>query len=544
MGGCNFQETMSLLDLLKDGAKHFSGVEEAVLKNIDACRDLSNIVRTSLGPNGMNKMVINHLEKLFVTSDAATIMKELEVVHPAAKMVVTASKQMETEIGDSTNMVVILCGELLQQAASLIYQGLPLADIIAGYKKALEKTLETLSDLEVDCVKDVSVLDDIKKPLKTTIASKLYGYEDFLSGLVAQACINVLPENRSQFNVDNIRVCKVTGGGVTDSVLIRGFAVPKTCEGNIRRVKDAKVVVLGGPLEPTKPETKTTVLMTKPEEILAYDKDEEKIMEETIKFLADAGVNVVVVGGTVASIALHYCEQYKIMVVKENSKFQLRRIARTVGAAGMIRIAGKPTPEEIGSCDEVAVEEVGSTKVIFFRNSSSRCQVSTLLIRGSTQNILDNVERAVDDAVSVFKCIVKDGRLVPGAGATEIELAKRLSSFGESAPGLDQYAINKFAEAFEVIPRTLAENAGADATALVTSLIASHQQGNWKDGIDVDELKVSNTQDLQIFDPMVAKHWMIKLAGDTATTILQIDQIIMMEVAGGPKVPEMGARDA
>jgi len=535
---------MSLVDLLKEGTRHFSGLEEAILKNIEACSELSTIVRTSLGPNGMNKMVINMHDKLFVTSDAATIMQELDVVHPAAKMVVMASKQMEVEIGDYTNTVVILSGELLQQAASLIYQGLHVNDIITGYGKALDKSLAFLEELEVEQVKDLTNIEEVQKALRTAIAAKLYGYEDFLAPLVAQACVNVLPENSKNFNVDNIRVCKILGQGVTDSYLVRGFAAPKTAEGTIRRVVNAKVAILGGPLEPVKPETKAVVLMTKPEELLNYNKDEEQIMEEMVKHLADAGVNVIVVGGNVASIALHYCELYKIMVIKENSKFQLRRIARTVGAAGMIRLAGKPTAEEIGSCDEVSIEEVGSTKVVFFRNNSSKCDISTIIIRGSTQNIIDNVERAIDDGVNVFKTIIRDPRLVPGAGATEVELAKRLTAFAGSSPGLDQYAINKFAEAFEVIPRTLAENAGTDALALVTSLIASHEQGNSNDGIDVDEGKVGSAADLKVFDSLLGKHWMIKLAADTAITVLMVDQIIMMKTAGGPKVPQMGARDA
>lgn len=534
---------MSLVDLLKEGARHFSGLEEAILKNIDACRELSAIVRTSLGPNGMKKMVINSHDKLFVTSDASTIIQELDVIHPAAKMVVTASKQMESEIGDNTNMVVIFCGELLQQAASLLNQGLHVNDIITGYNKALEKTLSYLEELEADRVGDVRDIEQLQKPLKSAIAAKMWGQEDFIAPIVAQAVLNILPQNAESFNVDNIRVCKVLGGGVSDSFLVRGFVLTKTVEGTIRRVKDAKVVVLGGNLEPTKPETKAVVLMTKPEELLALDKDEEQLMEESIKFLVDAGVNVVVVGGNVAAIALHYCEKYKIMVIKENSKFQLRRIARATGAVGLLRIAGKPTAEEIGLCDEVAMEELGSTKVVFFRNNSSRCQVSTIVIRGSTQHIIENVERAVDDAVNVAKVMIRDPRLVAGAGATEIELAKRLLNDAAS-PGLDQYAVNKFAEAFEVIPRTLAENAGTDATYLVTSLIASHQQGNKFDGIDVEEGKIGNAVDLKVYDTFLGKHWMIKLATDVTLTILLVDQIIMMKTAGGPKPPQMGgARD-
>merc|ERR1711977_224059 len=265
---------------------------------------------------------------------------------------------------------------------------------------------------------------------------------------------------------------------------------------------------------------KGTVLLTNAEDLLSYSKGEEEIMEQAIKEIADAGVNVIVAGGAVSSLAMHYCERFKILVIKENSKFQLRRICRTTGACGLLRL-GKPTAEELGSCDEVSVEEIGSTKVTVFRNNSDRCKVSTIIVRGSTQNILDDVERAIDNAVNVFKAAVRDGRLVPGAGAVQIELAKRLIPIGEASPGLDQYAIAKFAEALQIIPRTLSGNAGYDATALVTSLVASHQQGNSSDGIDVDEGCVKSAVELGIYDLLIGIHWALKLAADTAVTILQ-----------------------
>jgi len=245
----------------------------------------------------MKKMVINHLEKLFVTSDAATIMKELEVVHPAAKMIVLASKQMASEVGDNTNLVVILCGELLKQAASLISLGLPISDIISGYNKALDHSLEFLEEMTVDTISDVRNLDQITKPLKTAIASKVYGWEDIIAPLTAQACLHILPKNPKDFVVDNIRICKILGAGVSDSCLIRGFALPKNSEGTIKHVSNAVIAVYGGPLEPSKSETKGTVLLTTANELLSYSKGEEEIMEEAIKEIADAGTNVIVADG-------------------------------------------------------------------------------------------------------------------------------------------------------------------------------------------------------------------------------------------------------
>jgi len=533
---------MALSDLLKEGTKHLSGKSEAVIQNIEAVKNLSEITRTSLGPHGMNKMVINHLEKLFVTNDAATILKELDVIHPAAKIAVLSSQMQETEIGDGTNFVLIFVGELLQKAEALIIKGLHTSEIIAGYTKAGKKAQAILEELTVLTIDDVRNVEQVTRALKSTIAAKQYGYEDLLAPMIAKACIQVLPKNPKNFNVDNVRVAKILGGGVLDTSVIKGHVVTRDAESTTKHVKMGKLAIFAAGIENAKPETKDTVLIKNAEQLLDYNKGEERAMEDVVNKLVDAGVNVVVSGGAISEIAMHFLERHKMMVVKVLSKFELRRIAKAVGATPLVRL-GAPTPEEMGHCDIVSTEEIGSTRVTIFRQESEDSGISTIVVRASTQNILDDIERAVDDGVNVFKGIIRDGRFVPGAAATEIELARALAAFGDSTPGLAQHAIKRYAEAFEVIPRTIAENAGLDATDIISNLYAAHQKGDKNVGIDVEEGEVKDAVALDVLDLLLTKASAIRLATDAAVTILRVDQIIMSKPAGGPKPPQQGPRD-
>jgi len=537
------QNISSLKSMLKEGTEHFSGIDAAVMRNIEAGKELSKIVRTSMGPNGMNKMVINRNSKLFVTNDASTIISELEVMHPAAKMIVLASKQQEQEVGDMTNTVVIMAGELLQQAEALLRMGLHVNDVVTGYTAAAEKALELIVDLEAEKVDDIRDKEKAVRFIRSSVASKQYGREESLSQTIATACASVLPENAKSFNVDNVRCCKVLGGGVTDTAVVNGFVLPKNSHGTIKEVKNAKVAVIACGLEMAKTETKGTVLIKSAKDLKEFSVGEEHLMEEIIKEIVDAGVNVIVSGGGVSDLAMHYCEKYKIMVVKESSKFQLRRLCKASGCRPLTRL-GKPMPEEVGTCDEVAIEEIGSTKVCVFRNTLD-AGISTIVIRGSTQNILDDVERCVDDGVSTYKLMVRDQRMVAGAGAFEIELARRLRPFGDAVPGLDQYAFKRFAEALEVIPRTIAENAGLNAPAMISSLYAAHEAGNVNAGIDIATGEVADAVELGVLDSLLGRYYALKLASDAAITILRVDEIIMAKPAGGPKPPSQqgGPRD-
>ncbi len=464
----------------------YDSEDGAVLRNIDACRTISSTVQTSLGPYGRNKIVINHLQKMILTSDAATILRELDVVHPAAKLVVMASQQQEAEMGDATNLVIVLAGELLKKAEDLLRMGLKTSDVIRGYELAQKFALEELENLEVDKVEDMRSQSELSKAIRTVIASKQNGSEDFLANMVAEAVLSVLPKNPVNFNVDNIRVVKIMGGSLEQSRVVKGMVFGREPDGSVKKATRAKVGVFSCPIDTSQTETKGTVLLHNAKEMLDFTKGEETQLESHIKELYDSGLRVVVAGSTVGELAMHYLNRFGILVIRILSKFELRRLCRVVGATPLARL-GAPMPDEMGSVDIVETLEIGGDRVTVFRQENETTRTATLVLRGATQNHLDDIERAVDDGVNVVKAITRDPRLVPGAGATEMQLVERIQAFGEKTPGLAQYSIRKYGEAFEVIPRTLAESAGLDATEVLSRLYTAHsKKSDWNTGVDIE----------------------------------------------------------
>ncbi|RHY31570.1 hypothetical protein DYB32_003373 [Aphanomyces invadans] len=549
-----FNPAAGLSGLLKEGHKHFEGVDEAVAKNIDAVKQLADISRTSLGPNGMRKLVINHLDKIFVTSDTATIVQELEVVHPAAKMVVMAAKMQQTEYGDATNLVVSIAGELLMQAAGLLRMGLHASEIVTGYKKAYEKALEILNTLELHTIRDLRNQAELEKIIRPVVGAKQYGYEDVLAKLIAEACLNVFPNKPKapKVNVDNIRVTKIMGGNVFDSRVVKGMVVQRDTEGSVKKAESAKVAVFGCGIEVSSTEAKSTVLIKTADELMNYNKGEEQRLDEAIRAISESGATVVIAGGSISEMALHFLEKYNLMSIRIQSKWELRRLCRAVNATALVRL-GAPTPEEMGFCDHVAVQEVGGKKITVFRQDEEDAKMATIILRASTDNVLNDLERAIGKCCGVgflckrpggySSCVVKaackDGRFVAGGGATEIEVARQIEAFGNTTPGLDQYAIKKFAEALEIVPRMLAENAGQQGTQVISSLYAAHGAGKPNAGVDVEcESEtgvVENMLAANVVDHLETKKAALRLGADAAITVLRVDQIIMAKAAGGPK---------
>lgn len=417
--------------------------------------------------------------------------------------------------------------------------------------------VDTLIELVVDEVKDLRSHRELAKAIRTVIASKQNGSEDFLADMVAEAVLAVLPKQPVNFNVDNIRVVKIMGGSLEQSKVVKGMVFGREPDGSVKKAKNAKVGVFSCPIDISQTETKGTVLLHNAKEMMDFTKGEESQLETSIKGLHDSGLRVVVAGATVGELALHYLNRFGILVVKVLSKFELRRLCRVVGATPLARL-GAPMPDEMGKVDVVETLEIGGDRVTVFRQENDATRTATLVIRGATQNHLDDIERAIDDGVNVVKAITRDAKLVPGAGATEMQLIERISAFGEKTPELSQYAIKKYAEAFEVIPRTLAESAGLDATEVLASLYAAHHKSSsrnedsdeddddddededWTMGVDVENEDGTGTLDAKeegILDLLVSKQWAIRLATEAARTVLSVDQIIVARQAGGPKPP-------
>jgi len=487
----------------------------------------------------MNKMIINHLDKLFVTSDSATIIKEMEVQHPAAKMVVMASDMQEKEIGDGSNFVICLAGSLLTEAAELIKMGLHPSEILHGYEIASQKSMEYLKDMGVWKVnkKDMT-LETLRQAIKTVVASKLLGFEDALAPLIAKACLTVLPTNPYNFNVDNVRVQKILGGSIHDSEVIKGVVIPQGVIGSLKEVKNAKIAIYTCSIAPAETETKGTVLIHNAKELMNYNVSEEKELEKTIKAIKDSGVDVIVTGGTVDDMAKHFLVKFGIMCLKLTSKFELRRLCRAVKARPIVTL-GPCMPEHQGFCSRVHVREVGSrTVTVFTQEEKDESTVATILLRASTHNVLNDVERAIDDGVNLVKAMGKQMpcEFVPGGGATEIALAAKLQQFGSKSSGLDQYAIKHFGKALEVVPTVLAENAGYDAMEILSQLYAAHAKGQSTTGVDIKSKGVCDMKEKGVLDLMLTKQQAIKLASDAVITILRVDQIIVAKPAGGPKM--------
>eukprot|EP00058_Branchiostoma_floridae_P005088 XP_002590576.1 hypothetical protein BRAFLDRAFT_114782 [Branchiostoma floridae] len=500
-----------LAQMLKDGSKTYHGLEEAVYRNIDACRELAKTTRTAYGPNGkvMKQSPGNRTQVLQLTCTNSS-------PKPLGQKVLTSW----------TGQLVVLephCYTRFQKYFSASF---------------LASTRPCYGDLVCGEVKDLRKSEEVFKVIRTAVASKQYGNEDFLSNLITKACIMVHPK-KSAFNVDSVRVCKMLGCGVYQSTVIQGMVFKREAESDLVKAKDAKIVVYTCPFDMGNTETKGTVLIKTAKELMDFSKGEEGLMDAMVKSIADTGAKVVVSGGKVADMALHYANKYGLMVVRLNSKFDLRRLCKAVGATALPRLT-QPTAEELGHCDMVYSDEIGEDKVVVFKQEKEESALATIVIRGSTENIMDDIERAIDDGVNNFKVITRDQRLLPGAGATEIELARQLASYAETCPGLEQYAIMKYAEAFESLVKALAENCGIKSQELIANLYAEHQQGRKNVGFDNEGegVAVKDVAEANILEPFLTKMWGIRLASNAAATVLKVDQIIMSKPAGGPKPRE------
>lgn len=430
----------------------------------------------------------------------------------------TVPSDRHFQMGDATNLVLILAGELLKKAESLLTMGLHPSEVVMGYEMAVEKGRK---ELEGDMIlKDLSEIagipsqSDLAASIAPSLASKQPGSEEFLSNLVAEAALAVMPTTMKDFNVDSIRVVKVLGSGMSASRVIRGMVFGREPEGIVKKATKAKVAVFSCGIDISQTETKGTVLLKKAEELLEFSRGEEKQLEAIIREIADSGVNVVVAGSSVGDLALHYLNRFNIAVIKVLSKFDLRRLCRVMGATPLARL-GAPTPEEAGSVDVFETVEIGGDRVSVFRQESGeRTRTATIVLRGATANHLDDLERSLDDGINTVRILLRDGRLVAGAGAAEIELARRVAEFGEKTPGLAQHAIRRWAEALEVVPKTLAENAGLNAEDVISALYKAHGEGKQDVGVDIDGENAGtlSTKQANLLEPFAAKDWALKLA--------------------------------
>lgn len=361
-------------------------------------------------------------------------------------------------------------------------------------------------------------------------------YSEKFSKLLADACVKILPKDSNRFNDDHIRLSKILGGSIEDSMVLRGLVVnrsPESSNHDLSTLKNVKVAVFNCPFDPNSGETKGTVLFKNKDELLNYNTTEEDYAKKLAEQVVASGAKVLIVGGSISELCLHYLNSFGVFVLRIMSKFELKRICKALNASPLASL-GQPSQEELGFVDLVEVKEIGSTKVVLLHKDNENTKLVSLILRGPTNTLLDDLERSLANGVSAFKQMLDDARYVPGACSTEAYLYNTLESYGNKLTGMEQYSVTKFAQAFEGFIRVLSGNAGLDPNTSIPDLLSKNVEGA-KSGVDVLNGALGNNEDLKVFDSLSCKMNAIRLATQTAMTILRIDQIIMSKPAGGPK---------
>ncbi|AJC71554.1 thermosome subunit [Thermococcus guaymasensis DSM 11113] len=512
--------------ILPEGTQRYVG-RDAQRLNILAARIIAETVRTTLGPKGMDKMLVDSLGDIVITNDGATILDEMDIQHPAAKMMVEVAKTQDKEAGDGTTTAVVIAGELLRKAEELLDQNIHPSIIIKGYALAADKAQEILDQIAKDV--DVDDVEMLKKAAVTAITGKAAEEErEYLAEIAVEAVRQVAEKVDGTYKVDldNIKFEKKEGGSVRDTKLIRGVVIDKEVvhPGMPKRVENAKIALINEALEVKETETDAEIRITSPEQLQAFLEQEEKMLREMVDKIKEVGANVVFVQKGIDDLAQHYLAKYGIMAVRRVKKSDMEKLAKATGAKIVTNVRDL-TAEDLGEAELVEQRKVAGENMIFVEGCKNPKAV-TILIRGGTEHVVDEVERALEDAVKVVKDIVEDGKIVAAGGAPEIELAIKLDEYAKEVGGKEQLAIENFAEALKVIPRTLAENAGLDPIETLVKVIAAHKEKGPTIGIDVFEGEPADMMERGVIAPVRVTKQAIKSASEAAIMILRIDDVI------------------
>ncbi len=510
--------------VLKEGTQRETG-REAQKKNIEVAKAIADAVRTTLGPKGMDKMLVDSLGDIVITNDGATILKEIDVAHPTAKMMVEVAKSQDTEVGDGTTTAVVLAGELLKNAEELLDQNVHPTVITNGYHLAAEKALEILPELGIKVDSD----ELLKEIAMTAMTGKNVGdAKEYLADLAVKAVKSVAEEINGKISVDidNIKVEKKQGGGITDTELIDGIVLDKekVHPRMPKRIENAKIALINTGFEVKKTEISAKIQISDPSQIQAFLDQEAEEIRKMVEKVKEVGANVVLCQKAIDDLAQHYMAKYGIYAVRRIKKSDMEKLAKATGAK-IVTNLDDLSPEDLGYAEVVEERKIGEDNMTFVMGCKNPKSVS-ILIRGGTEHVVDEVERALHDALKVVGVAMEDGVAVPGGGAAEIELAMRLREYAPSVGGREQLAIEKFADSLEIVPRTLAENAGLDAIDIMMKLKAEHQKGNKHAGVDVFDGKIANMIEKKVVEPLRVKKQAIESATEVATMILRIDDVI------------------
>ena len=524
--------------VLKEGTERETG-KTAQKKNIEVAKTIADAVRTTLGPKGMDKMLVDSIGDIVITNDGATILKEIDAAHPTAKMMVEVAKSQDTEVGDGTTTAVVLAGELLKSAEELLDQNVHPTVITNGYHLAAEKALELLPELGIKVDGD----EILKEIAITAMTGKNVGdAKEYLADLAVKAVKAVAEEINGKSSVDvdnNVKVEKKQGGGITDTELIDGIVLDKekVHPRMPKRIENAKIALINTGFEVKKTEISAKIQISDPSQIQAFLDQESEEIKKMVEKVREVGANVVLCQKAIDDLAQHYMAKYGIYAVRRIKKSDMEKLAKATGAK-IVTNLDDLSPEDLGYAKIVEERKIGEDNMTFIMGCKNPKSVS-ILIRGGTEHVVDEVERALHDALKVVSVAMEDGIAVPGGGATEIELAMKLREYAPSVGGREQLAIEKFADSLEIIPRTLAENAGMDAIDIMMKLKAEHQKSNRHAGVNVFDGKIANMIEKKVIEPLRVKKQAIESATEAATMILRIDDVIAAK--GGEKEKAQGA---
>ena len=527
--------------VLREGSNRSRG-RDAQHGNITAAKVIAESVRSALGPKGMDKMLVDSFGDVTITSDGRTILDEMDVQHPAAKMLVEVAKAQDNEAGDGTTSAVIIAGELLNKAEELIDKSIHPTIIIDGYKKAAEKALETLEKIAIPV--DLKTHEYLKKAAMTSMASKLVAeYKEYLADIAVKAMLEVAEKdgNTYKVDVDDVKVEKKNGESIRDTSLIKGIVLDKEVvqSGMPKRIEKAKIALLDTSLEIEKTEFDAKINIESPDQIGAFLKQEENMLKGMADKIVGAGANVVICQKGIDEMVQHFLARKGIIAIRRAKKSDMEKLAKATGAKIVTKL-DDITSADLGYAALVEERKIGDDKMTFIEGCKHPRAV-TILIRGGTQRMTAEAERSIHDALCVIRDIIEEPKVVAGGSAPELEMASVLKKYAETLPGREQLAVRTFAEALEAIAITLSENAGLDPIDILSELRSRHEKGETWAGINVLEGKVQDMTKVGVFEPITVKKQIIKSATEAASMILKIDDVIAAGKMKAPPMPPGGA---
>jgi thermosome len=526
--------------ILKEGTSRSKG-KEAQKNNIMAARVISEVLKSTLGPRGMDKMLIDSLGDITITNDGAAILNEIEVEHPTAKMMVEIAKTQDDMVGDGTTTAVVLAGELLKRAEELLDQNIHPTILVSGYRKAAQKAIDIVNKVATPV--DIDDRETLRKVALTSMSSKAVGPAKEHLAEIAIDAVKQIAEKRGDrmiADIDNIQLIKKTGKSLYESQLVNGLIIDKEVvhSGMPKKVEDAKIALLDCPLEIEKTEFSAEIRIRDPNQMKAFLDQENKMLKEMVNKIKASGANAVFCQKGIDDMTQHFLAKEGILAARRVKQSDMEKLVRATSGR-MITNLDDLRSEDLGEAGVVEERKIGEDKMVFVEKCKDPRSVA-VLIRAGLERMVDEAERAITDALSVVSDVIENNKIVPGGGAVEVEAAKELREYATKVGGREQLAIEAFADSVEIIPKTLAENAGLEPIDIVVELRSAHDKKDGQSmGINVFNGKVENMQENGVVEPVIVKEQAVKSAAESASMILRIDDVI---AATKPKEAGAGAK--